>query len=492
MRDDLPSFAISRHIYGDNEIGAMDGGPLSSEIDAHVGVTARRLGGDLMTTYNWMNNAANAGKDYRHANGAFLLETLKIPRDDWTKPGIVIAAMHEASLTMGATSLVTLPLQGYVAADFAGVVSPAEAAPSPRFIPVTWGSDAGGCNIPQLLRRLVDTYGGAGSPRGIAAYALDNEPGLWAQTHPRVQREPPTIRSLIEKSLAAARAIKAIDPAAKVFGPASWGATEMVGFQNAPDWADYRRHGSFLAAYLDAFREASELDGRRLLDALDVHWYAFHRNGDLYRGEKPELDEAKLSAPRSLDEEGFREDSWVSRALPAGADPGLPILPSLKRLVAGEFRGTEIAITEFNYGGAGSLASGLALADALGRFGRSGVAFAAHWGALGGWLGEACRLYRARGGFGDEGLAVEIQGGPEISAFAAREAKEVRLVVINKAETAIAVDIAFAARPARAPREAFGFDAEHVQAWVVAADASLVDGVVRVVLPARSARRFAL
>ena len=83
----------------------------------------------------------------------------------------------------------------------------------------------------------------------------------------------------------------------------------MVGFQNAPDWADYRRHGSFLSAYLDAFREASERDGRRLLDALDVHWYAFHRNGDLYRGEKPELDEAKLSAPRSLDEEGFREDS---------------------------------------------------------------------------------------------------------------------------------------------------------------------------------------
>jgi len=28
VRDDLPSFAISRHIYGDNEIGAMDGGPL--------------------------------------------------------------------------------------------------------------------------------------------------------------------------------------------------------------------------------------------------------------------------------------------------------------------------------------------------------------------------------------------------------------------------------------------------------------------------------
>ena len=291
--------------------------------------------------------------------------------------------------------------------------------------------------------------------------------------------------------------VKSIDPAAQVFGPASWGATEFVNFQNAPDWDEYRSRGSFLAAYLDAFREASERDGRRLLDALDVHWYAFHRRGDLCRSESPDLDAPKLDAPRSLDETGFREDSWVTKALPEGGAIGLPILPSLKRLVERWFPGTAIAVTELNYGGPGRLASGLALADALGRMGRNGVAFAAHWGSLGGWLGEAYRLYRAeddaKRAFGDRALAMESDGGADISAFAAGAsgAPDLSLVIINKAEAPVAVDIVFASRPPRAPLAAFGFDADHPTAVDMHIDASIVEGAVRLELPGRSARRYA-
>ena len=504
VRDDLAPFAISREIYGSNEIGTMDGGAPSATLDRRAGVTARRLGGNLMTTYNWINNAANAGRDWKNANGDFWLHALNIPREQWSHPAIVIETMHEASLAMGASSLVTLPIQGYVAADFSGPIDPAEGAPSRRFAEVDWRTDAAPgvsdprlCNIPQLLARLIAKYGRAGSPRGIGAYALDNEPALWPRTHARIQHEPPTVRRFLERSIAAARVIKSLDPAARVHGPVSWGASEMVDFQSAPDWRDYSGRGSFLAVYLDAFKQASEKDGRRLLDALDIHWYAFSSKGDLYRSEKPEHDDVKLDAPRSLDEPGFVEDSWVPRALRGAEGLGLPILPSLRKLIEHRFPGTSLAVTEFNYGGPGRLASGLALADALGRMGRSGVDYGAHWGSLDGWLGEAYRLYRepdaVAGAFGDQGLAVETSGGPAISAFAARDAKRQapHLVVINKSETELAVDVGFAARTGLAPKAAIGFDADQRATGPTPLHAEPADGATRMVLPPRSARRIA-
>ncbi|WP_018181865.1 glycoside hydrolase family 44 protein [Kaistia granuli] len=509
VADGGPGRPISPLIYGSNEIGTMDGGAPSAELDRAAGVTARRLGGNLMTTYNWVNNAANAGKDYQHANGPFLLDALGLPKTEWTKPALLIEAMHEASLAMGAKSLVTVPLAGSVAADFDGPVPPEAAAPSPRFVPIQWtaGTKAGDpivpavADIPQLLARLVETYGGADSERGIYAYALDNEPGLWFETHPRIVAGKPTIRAFLERSLAAARAIKRADPAALVFGPVSWGATEMASFQDAPDWNDYRHHGSFVAAYLDAFRQASEQDGIRLLDALDVHWYPYSNSGDLFRTENPALAAALLEAPRTLTEPGFREESWVPRALPAfsgEAQLGLPLLPSLEAIIAATFPGTALAITEFNYGGAGQLASGLALADVLGRFGRHDVVFASHWGSLEGWLGEAYRLYRAAdaGGqrFGDQSLEVTIAGGgADLVAYAAGATGQtgLHLVVINKSDAAATIDVSFETGGARPLVAAFGFDDAHPQAIGLDAGARQVDNGWQIDLPARSARRFA-
>jgi mannan endo-1,4-beta-mannosidase len=506
VADDRPGRPISPYIYGSNEIGIMDGGAPSAELDRAAGVRWRRLGGNLMTTYNWVNNAANPGVAFNNANGGFLLDALEIAGADRARPAIVVEKMHDASLAMGAASLATLPLAGFVAADLDGPVRADQAAPSPRFVETRWASSASAddaidprvADIAQLLRRLVKRYGDAASGRGISAYALDNEPALWPHTHPRLVRAPVAIRDHIERSLAAARIIKAIDPSAAVFGPVSWGATEMASFQTAPDWDAYRHYGSALAAYLDAFRIASERDGRRLLDALDIHWYAFSRRGDLFRAENPQLDSALLDAPRSLSEVGFREESWVAKAL--GDDSrdglGLPILPSLDRLTEQWFPGTRLAVTEFNFGGAGRLAAGLAIADALGRFARSGVAFAAHWGSLDRWLGEAYRLYRRPDSsgavFGDFALEIGGASGPEFSAYASQTgAGEARVVVINKGLAATAVDIAFVRRPPRAPNSAFGFDADNPAAKDLEVDARVEDGAIRCLLPGRSARRYA-
>lgn len=502
-----PGSPISPYVYGSNEVGTLDGGPPSGLLDRAARVTARRFGGNLATTYNWTRNVSNAGKDYRHVNGEFLASLVGVPPERRGEPGAAVEHFHRASLDMGAISLVTLPLAGHVAADGAGEVSVADAAPSRRFVPVRWASaaragdpvDFGVADIPHLLRRLQARFGSAAAPTGIRAYGLDNEPGLWTETHPRIMPRPARIADLLARSIAAAAAIKAIDPAAAVIGPASWGATEMATFQNAPDWDRYRGYGSFLGAYLAAFREASERAGHRLLDALDVHWYPFSTHGTLFRSEDPALARYALAAPRTLSEPGFREESWVASALPVSDRGGLslPLLPSLERLAAEWFPGTRIAVTEFNYGGAGQVASGLALADALGRFGRSGVWLATHWGSLGGWLGQAYRLYRDHDGqggtFGDRSLAVEVSRPELVSGFASTSSAapgRLHVVAINTSTAEQAVELVAEAPIRSGPVAAFGFDARRATTGPTGESGAVRDGIVRVVLPPRSARHY--
>ena len=502
LRFDRPGAGISPLVFGANEIGVMDGGAPSATFDMRAGVTARRFGGDLTTTYNWVNNACNAGKNYNQANGDFLLEALQIPKGERTRPAIVIEAMHEASLRMGARSLVTLPLSPFVAADMDGEVAERDTAPSRRFVPTRWTVGAGArdpidravCDLPQLVARLVDKYGAANSSRGIFAYALDNEPGLWTQNHPRAMPSRMAIDDFIARSIAAARAIKSVDPSAQVFGPASWGATGMVNFQNASDWSGYASYGNFLALYLASFRKASEQDGRRLLDALDVHWYPFTSKGQLFRTDAESLDGVRLDAPRSLTEPGFVEESWVSRALGHGGEGAirLPLLPSLHGVIAKNFPDTKLTVTEFNYGLGKRVPTALALADALGRYATSGVYMATHWGSLADLLSESYRLYRtpdAIGGtFGGRAIAVENGSPASLSIFAAEDGRALRLVAINRSRREIAVDVATG--PQRAFRQTLGFDEAETTLGERAETPRASEGAARLVLPPLAARRY--
>lgn len=502
VRNGSPPLSISPLIFGSGEIGTLDGGPPSAELDRAAGVTLRRFGGNFSTTYNWTTNACNAGKDWQQANGDFLSATIGVPEAERGVPGSVIAAMHRASLAMGACSIVTLPLAGFVAADKDGPIPADQAAPSSRFVPVSWEGrrtaseppELGVADIPHLLARLIAAYGPASDSTGIRGYILDNEPGLWATQHPRIVRAPVRIADLIARSVKAAQVIKTIDPDAWVIGPASWGATGMVNLQNAPDWNAYRHHGSFLAAYLDAFRLASEQAGRRLLDALDVHWYPFSDRGNLYRSEDPALASPLLDAPRSLTEPGFREESWVARTLPVATTDGLalPLLPSLERLTGATFPGTRIAVTEYNYGGEGQLASGLALADALARFARPDMLLAAHWGALGGWLGVAFRLYRnydGKGGrFPDKDFSADVSRPDILTIRAGTGGGRLHLVLINRSAAAQTVAIGLE-RPLPASRlTRHGFDAGHTALGILGPAEAVSGGTLRVVLPPRSAQ----
>jgi mannan endo-1,4-beta-mannosidase len=90
-----------------------------------------------MTSYNWENNASNAGSDWLHQSDDYLPWVMNVPLANYHSPAIVTRTFHESSLVHGAMDAVTLQMAGYVAKDDnETTVETWEAAPSPRWAQV--------------------------------------------------------------------------------------------------------------------------------------------------------------------------------------------------------------------------------------------------------------------------------------------------------------------------------------------------------------------
>jgi mannan endo-1,4-beta-mannosidase len=232
----------------------------------------------------------------------------------------------------------------------------------------------------ELVNLLVQQYGSATSSRGVQWYSLDNEPALWSSTHPRIHPQKVGAQELLDRSIALASAVKDVDPAAKIMGPAAYGVSEYVSLQDAPDWNAVKGSSEwFLDWYLDGMRQGGATAGRRLLDALDVHYYpearGDHRITDSDANTAADV-AARLQAPRMLWDSTYRETSWVGQYM----GQFLPLLPRLRRSIAEHYPGTALAITEYDFGGGATISGGIAQADVLGIFGREGVQVATRWG----------------------------------------------------------------------------------------------------------------
>ena len=68
-------------------------------------------------------------------------------------------------------------------------------------------------------------------------YLLDNEPSLWAETHPRLYGTTgATFADIGQRSIETASVIKDLNPDAKVLGGVTFGWTGAQSLQNAPDF----------------------------------------------------------------------------------------------------------------------------------------------------------------------------------------------------------------------------------------------------------------
>jgi mannan endo-1,4-beta-mannosidase len=440
---ELDTHRISPLIYGSN--GQSD--------DRDENITARRIGGNRLTGYNWENNASNAGTDYINHSDDYLTYISGITGADALKPGIVISAFHDTSLLMNCYSLVTLQAAGYVAADFNGTVAQSETAPSPRWKEIKFSKGSqfsispdtsdNFVYIDEEVNFLVTKYDRSQASRGIRGYEIDNEPGLWSSTHPRIHPNQPTIAEYISKSSALSKAVKAVDPSAEIFGGVMYGFNEYLTFQNAPDWNSYTSYGTYINAYLSILKDSSDAVGKRLLDVLDLHWYpeaqGIDKSGNLLRitqimNSDSGVAAAREQAPRTLWDLKYKENSWIAQYYSPVA-----LLPSLNASIAKYNPGTKLAFTEINYGGDSSISGAIAMTDVFGLFGKYDVYFSSYWGPLQSYVASAYKMYRNYDGnkstFGDIYCKATTSDSASSSVYTSldsHDSTKLHIIVINK------------------------------------------------------------
>jgi mannan endo-1,4-beta-mannosidase len=449
QRDRRP---ISPLIYGVNNATAP-GARLAS----------RRQGGDRFTTYNWENNASNSGHwtddpawiHQNHTSDANV--TGYVPS---SVPAKAITDFHDASIAAGAYSLVTLQA-GHVARDLHGPVSAAEAVPNPaRWREVRFEKGAALSTVPdtsdafvyidELLAYLVGRYGPASGATGIKGYGIGNEPGAWTAVHPRAHPVKAGYADIFAITRDLARTVKRIDPTAEVYGGVTYGFSEMKDFSDAPDKGMFPGYDWYIDALLAEMKKASDEEGRRLVDVLDVHWYSEAEGNTQYAPvawseSTPDIVAARVQAPRSLWDRSYVERSWIT------GDPGryshtdelfgeraIALIPRLRASIERYDPGMKIAFGEFGYGGYDHVSGGIAIADALGIFGREGVYYANHWDALSGYVEAAYELYRNYDAMGSAFPGVSVAAATDddansaVYAATSADGDSLHVIMINR------------------------------------------------------------
>ncbi|HJU83328.1 MAG TPA: glycoside hydrolase family 44 protein [Holophagaceae bacterium] len=465
--------AISPFIYGINGSQATDNTDWTWQ-PAYSGVV--RSGGNRWTAYNWETNASNAGTDWGPYSSDNYLSAS-------SAPGAAVTDRIDAARAGGNAALVTLQMQGKVAADENGVVTSGEVAT--RFkdavsakgsaFTLTPDTTDGSVYMDEFLNLLKTKYldgftSGSAKPIFVE---LDNEPDLWNSTFNLIQPTALRYDQLIPKSIQLSRALKSVAPATKVFGPVSYGFSGYWNLQGAPDapaTITPDTYSWFLDDYLAQMKIASDGAGRRLLDALDLHWYpetydsGVRITDDQSATPPAALVSARLQAPRALWDPAFgpaaaqddnsdpnKDSSWI--AVWVLGEP-VRLIPRMKDKIAHGFPGTELSLSEYEYGGGLHISGALAEADCLGIFGREGLFSATYW-APGRTTGTGAyttyepyilagfRMFLdyddAGARFGDTGLSAATSDVADSSVYASMDAgvpDRVVIVAINKAAVA--------------------------------------------------------
>jgi hypothetical protein len=361
----------------------------------------------------------------------------------------VVADAHQAN----ASAIVTVPIQGYVAADTLGTdVTQTPNWMSTRFVKSYPSKGQPFADPPSTSDQSVyqDEFvwwlgqhfpAAASDPLRTIFFMLDNEPDLWSATHQEVHPNPVTYAEIVSLSVAYAKAIKAVNPNAVVMAPVNYGWQGFVDLQSAPD-ANGR---DFLEFFLDEMYLAEQANNKRLIDVLDVHWYSEAQgNGVRIVGDDTTaaVVEARIQAPRSLWDTTYTEASWITQWSTNGP---INLLPRLQKKIADHYPGTKLSVSEHNHGGGGHISGGMALADVIGVFAREGLFAANMWdmGASSAFCYGGFAMFRnydgQNGSFGDTSVHAATSNQAASSVFASIDAgspNRVVIVAINKSSSA--------------------------------------------------------
>jgi hypothetical protein len=419
--------AISPYIYGWNGYSS------SAAAAKAANITVDRFGGDATSLYNYELDVTNAGSDWYFQNGDG--NTGQKATSQFNEQVIGDAAI-------GAKTLGTVPVEGYIAKDgtscsYTAAVFPQQYSFDPYdsncgdgMYPdgVSGCTSSSGCNVTDpsneatvsgtpagptwdggWVAYLVQTFGTAANG-GVFSYDLDNEPAWWDAEHRDVHPNPSTYDEVTNNGIATAQAIKTADPTAQVNGPvvdywwnyfyskkdieSGWGSG--IGcYQPWSNPVDREAHGGvpFIEYYLQQFNAASTTYGARLLDYLDLHTYfagTYNGNGvGLTTAGDTQEQIVRLNSTRVLWDPTYTDPNYPQPNYTTDSNyttscnvplQAPQLIPMAQAWVAKDYPGTKIAFTEFNWGGQENMNGAVAQADILGIFGKYGLDMATLWG----------------------------------------------------------------------------------------------------------------
>lgn len=500
---------ISRWIYGMNYPDEA----LAQELTLPVA----RWGGNSTTRYNWQLDVYNTGSDWYFEN-----ITNPVANVAALPAGSAADQFVTANQSAGSDTLMTVPMLGWVAKrrvdshpyDCGFKVSTYGAQDSTD----SWDPDCGngvhgGNNItgnsptdtsvaitPAFVQswvaHLKATFGDANGG-GVRFYNLDNEPMLWNSTHRDIHPNATTYDEMATLTTGYAAAVKTGDPAAKTLGPVLWGWCAY--FYSARDNCgqgsqDYSSHGNtyFVPWYLAQMYAYEQAHGTRLLDYLDLHYYPQANGVSLSGAGNASTQALRLRSTRSLWDPTYVDESWIADM---GIDGGaVKLIPRMQAWVDANYPGTQLAITEYNWGGLESINGALAQADVLGIFGREGLDLATLWspptptqpGAF------AFRMYLNYDGagstFGDTRIRATSTDQSQLSIYAAQRTSDqaVTVMIINKTGGGLTTSLSLTGFSAASGARVFRYSSADLTHIVRQADLTVTTSGVAFTAPANS------
>ena len=426
-----------------------------------LNVPLNRSGGNAETRYNWQLNATNHAADY-------FFESIG---EESATPGEHADTFIGQTRAAGAEAMITMPMIGWVAKlgpnrDKLASFSVAKYGPQQSTDP--YMPDAGNGVMPNgdritgndphdanqvadsafqmgWLQHLTAQWGSG----GVRYYLLDNEPSIWQETHRDVHPVGPTMDEVLAKMIDYAERIKSADPSALVAGPEEWGWEAYFYSGYDQQWAAAHDYASFpdraahggrdaLPWLLDQLHAYDAAHGLRLLDIFTVHYYP--QGGEFSDDVSEAMKLRRNRSTRSLWDPTYVDESWI--------DDTVMLIPRLKQWVASDYPGTQIGVTEYNWGAEHDMSGATAQADVLGIFGREGLDLATRWTTpdAGTPAYNAIRIYRNYDGnrstFGDVSVAASAPNPDDLAAFAAIRSGDGALTVMLVAKALTPVDAA--------------------------------------------------
>ncbi len=440
-----PAQEISPLIYGIALNARLDA---SDKHQWKLNATSRRWGGNPTSRYNWeIGNAWNTVADYFFYN----VDYAGLGGEYW-KHFLDVNREHKVG------SAITLPMMGWVAKDIKSVSFPQSEFPEQQaFDPHGRNAGNGLTKDGKPLASGPPTRTSVAAPPGFVArwvtaireyeaakgksvevYFLDNEPALWSDTHRDVHPEPLGYDELLKRTIDYGSAVRKAAPDGLIAGPAEWGwpgyfysaIDAKAGFSARPD---RRAHGDvpLLDWYLKSLATHEKKTGTKVLDVLDLHFYPQGKGIGVGAdgNTDPDTNARRIRSTRALWDPSYTDESWIKESI--------RLIPRMKELVAQNYPGLKLALGEYSFGAELHPSGGLALAEALGRFGQQGLWAAWYWtyppeGSAAFWAFRAYRDYDGKGAhFPDWSMPTTAPKDGSIFAARSADGTKVNLVLLN-------------------------------------------------------------